>query len=66
MRVLNGASDVGNVRAPCDAPAALRALDTLVLQSAPREDFVRQYARRDIMQRMAADIAAHLPPERER
>lgn len=48
------------VFAPCDAAAALRALDTLVLRSTPREDFVRQYARRDIMHRMAADIAAHL------
>ena len=46
---------------PCDAAAALRALDTLSLESTPREDFVRQYARRDIMHRMAADIAAHFP-----
>ncbi|HUR20175.1 MAG TPA: glycosyltransferase family 4 protein [Vicinamibacterales bacterium] len=46
---------------PCDAAAALRALDTLALESAPREDFVRQFARRGIMQRMAEDIAAHVP-----
>ena len=51
---------------PCDADAALRALDTLVLRAAPREEFVRRYARRDIMRRMANDIAAHLPPERGR
>jgi len=48
---------------PCDAAAALRALDTLALESTPREDFVRRYARRDIMRRMAEDIAAHLPTE---
>jgi glycosyltransferase involved in cell wall biosynthesis len=51
---------------PCDADAALRALDTLVLRAAPREEFVRRYARRDIMRRMAKDIAAHLPLERGR
>jgi glycosyltransferase involved in cell wall biosynthesis len=46
---------------PCDAAAALRALDTLALESAPREEFVQRYARRDIMRRMAEDIAAYLP-----
>ena len=46
---------------PCDAAAALRALDTLALEPTPREDFVSRYARRDIMRRMAADIAAYLP-----
>ena len=42
---------------PCDAAAALRALDRLRLETTPREDFVRRFARRDIMQRMAADVA---------
>jgi glycosyltransferase involved in cell wall biosynthesis len=51
---------------PCDAEAALRALDTLVLRPTPREDFVRRYARRDIMRSMAADIAAHVPQEPHR
>ena len=48
---------------PCDAAEAVRALDTLVIESTPREDFVRRYARRDIMRRMAEDIAAHLPKD---
>ena len=48
---------------PCDAGAALRALDTLALESTPREDFVRRYARRDIMRRMAEDIGSHFPKD---
>jgi glycosyltransferase involved in cell wall biosynthesis len=48
---------------PCDAAAALRALDTLKIETTPREDFVRRYARRGIMQRMAADIAASFRQE---
>ncbi len=51
---------------PCDTAAALRALETLDLRSTPREEFVRQYARRDIMQRMAADIAVHVRQEPHR
>lgn len=45
---------------PCDVPAAIRALDTLTIGSAPRAEFVRQYARRDIMGRMAADIVLQI------
>ena len=41
---------------PCEAAAALRAFDTLRIETTPREDFVRRFARRDIMQRMAADV----------
>ncbi len=54
--------EVGNsaVFAPCDTGAALDAFETLTIGSTPREGFVRQYARRDIMQRMAADIVLHL------
>lgn len=51
---------------PCDAAAALRALDTLALEPTPREDFVRRYARRDIMRRMAEDIASHIPEDPKR
>jgi glycosyltransferase involved in cell wall biosynthesis len=51
---------------PCDSAAALRALETLRVEWTPREDFVRQYARRDIMRRMTADIAAYLQPEPNR
>ena len=55
-------TQVGNaaVFPPCDATAAIRALDTLTMGSTPRVEFVRQYARRDIMDRMAADIALQL------
>lgn len=46
---------------PCDAEGALRAWQALDLRTAPREAFVRKYARRDIMQRLAADVIARIP-----
>ena len=46
---------------PCDADAALDALERLRLEPTPREDFVRRYARAGIMQRLAADITSYLP-----
>lgn len=48
---------------PCDAAAGHDAWNALDLCDAPRDTFVRQYARRDIMRRMASDIIAHLPQE---
>ena len=57
--------EVGNaaVFPPCDAAAAIGAFETLTIGSSPREAFVRQYARRDIMQRMAANILLQLARE---
>jgi glycosyltransferase involved in cell wall biosynthesis len=49
------------VFAPCDAEGALRAWDTLEFRTAPREAFVRDHARTDIMARMAADLLAQIP-----
>ena len=45
---------------PCNADAALNALDDLRLEPTAREAFVRRYAREGIMKRLAADITAHL------
>lgn len=41
---------------PCDVDAAMSAFSTLKMQSDPRTGFVRQYARRNIMQSLARDI----------
>jgi glycosyltransferase involved in cell wall biosynthesis len=51
---------------PCDAQAALRAWETLLPGDSPRAEFVRRYARRDIMRRMAEHIAAHMAKGRHR
>lgn len=58
-------SEVSNaaVFPPCDAAAGLLALKALDLRTAPREEFVRKYARRDIMRRMASEVAAQCLPE---
>lgn len=49
---------------PCDAAAGLLAWKALDLRTVPREAFVKKYARREIMRRMAVDIAGHCRPER--
>jgi len=49
------------VFAPCDATAGLEAWSRLDFRPSARESFVRTYARRDIMQRFAADIVAQMP-----
>lgn len=51
---------------PCDAAAGLRAWETLDLRAGPRTAFVRKFARRDIMQRMAADVAGLISTDRNR
>lgn len=51
---------------PCDAAAGLLAWKALDLRTAPREAFVKKYARREIMRRMAVDIAERCRPERGR
>lgn len=43
---------------PCDIAAAVKAFSTLKMLSAPRTDFVRKYARRNIMQALAEDIVS--------
>lgn len=43
---------------PCDVAAAMSAFSTLKMQSNPRAEFVRKYARRNIMQSLARDIVA--------
>jgi len=52
--------EIGNagVFPPCDVAAAVQAFSLLRLQSTPRTDFVRKYARRNIMQSLAADIVS--------
>lgn len=56
-------SEVENaaVFAPCDAGEALKALETLRLESTPRQAFVRRYARAEIMRQLAADIVEQIP-----
>lgn len=49
------------VFAPCDADAALTAFETLRLELTPRENFVRRYARAEIMRQLAADILEQMP-----
>ena len=44
------------VFAPCDASAAMRALDTLTLRDSLRAEFVRKFTRERIMSEMAADV----------
>lgn len=46
---------------PCDADAALHALAGLRLEDSERPEFERKFSRKAIMQRMAADVLAHLP-----
>lgn len=43
---------------PCDVDAAVKALDELRMETAPRADFVAHHARSGIMRVMAADILA--------
>ena len=43
---------------PCDIAAAVKAFSALKMQSTPRTDFVRKYARRNIMQALAEDIVS--------
>ncbi len=45
---------------PCDVSAGMRAWETLDLGTAPRDSFVKEYARRDIMERLAAHLLSHL------
>lgn len=49
---------------PCKAQAAVAALETLLLTSTDRSDFVATYARRTIMQDMAADILSQMDTDR--
>jgi glycosyltransferase involved in cell wall biosynthesis len=51
---------------PCNAERAIEALDTLRLESTPRDAFIRRYARSDIMQRLAADILGQMPTKSHR
>ncbi|MDD0977173.1 glycosyltransferase family 4 protein [Pseudomonas fontis] len=41
---------------PCDINGAVQALETLRVQPTSREEFVRQFSRSTIMQRMAKDV----------
>jgi glycosyltransferase involved in cell wall biosynthesis len=57
-------SEVPNaeVFAPCDVEAGVRAFSGLQLTDTPRPDFVTKYARKTIMQAMAADILRRVQP----
>lgn len=41
---------------PCDAEAAIQALDKLVIETLPRKGFVSRYSRETIMKQMAREI----------
>lgn len=46
------------VFAPCDVAEAVRVFPALAMQSTPRADFIRKYARPRIMQALAHDIVS--------
>lgn len=50
--------DNAGVFPPCNVAAAVKAFSLLRLQFTPRTDFARKYARRNIMQSLAADIVS--------
>jgi glycosyltransferase involved in cell wall biosynthesis len=50
--------DNAGVFPPCDVAAAVKAFSTLKMQPTPRTDFVRKYARRNIMRSLAQDIVS--------
>jgi len=50
--------DNATVFPPCDVQAAVSAFSALSLRPTPRTEFVRKYARRNIMQSLAADIVS--------
>jgi glycosyltransferase involved in cell wall biosynthesis len=60
-------SEVPNaaVFAPCDVEGAIGAFARLQLMDTPRPAFVQKYARKTIMQAMAADILRRLRPHRQ-
>ncbi|MCA1977694.1 MAG: glycosyltransferase family 4 protein [Thiobacillus sp.] len=53
-------AEIGNaaVFEPCDVASAVRAFSTLNIRATPRPDFIRKYARRNIMQRLAEDVVS--------
>lgn len=50
--------DNAGVFPPCDVAAAVQAFSSLRMHTAPRTEFVRKYARHNIMQSLAADIVS--------
>lgn len=57
--------DNASVFPPCDVAAAAQAFSALRMQHTPRTDFVRKYARRNIMQALAEDIVSIAKGERQ-
>lgn len=50
--------DNAGVFPPCDVAAAVKSFSSLKMQLTPRADFVRKYARRNIMRSLAQDIVS--------
>lgn len=49
------------VFSPCDSVGLVAAIETLKFESTDRHDFIQEYARDNIMDKMAADVLSLLP-----
>jgi len=60
-RFINAEIDNAAVFEPCNVDSAVNAFNSLAMLNSPRKEFLKKYARADIMKRMTLDVLTLIP-----